>query len=121
MNAQAQEGSMFRPADSGIASALVNTSQQVGGSVGTPLLNTLATTAAASFVRTHVTGPAVLARATVHGNSVAFWAGAAIFAFGAVVCGYSLSGEVRARLPLPSRCRPITGRSGGTDLASSST
>jgi EmrB/QacA subfamily drug resistance transporter len=79
-----------RPADSGIASALVNTSQQVGGSVGTALLNTLATTAAASFVRTHLTGPAVLARATVHGNSVAFWTGAAIFAFGAVICGLLL-------------------------------
>ncbi|HET7048510.1 MAG TPA: MFS transporter [Solirubrobacteraceae bacterium] len=78
------------PADSGIASALVNTSQQVGGSIGTALLNTLATTAAASFVRTHATGAAVLARATVHGNSVAFWTGAAVFAVGAVVCGLLL-------------------------------
>jgi EmrB/QacA subfamily drug resistance transporter len=82
-----------RPADSGIASALVNTSQQVGGSVGTALINTLATTAAASFVSTHVTGPAVLARATVHGNSVAFWTGAGVFAFGAVVCGLLLQGR----------------------------
>ncbi len=79
-----------RPADSGIASALVNTSQQVGGSVGTALLNTLATTAAASFARTHVAGPAVLARATVHGNAVAFWTGAGVFAFGAVVSGILL-------------------------------
>lgn len=75
------------PADSGIASALVNTSQQVGGSVGTALLNTLATTAAATFVRTHLTGPAVLARAAVHGNTVAFWTGAGIFAVGAAACG----------------------------------
>jgi EmrB/QacA subfamily drug resistance transporter len=75
------------PADSGIASALVNTSQQIGGSVGTALLNTLATTAAASFLVRHTTGPGAVARATIHGNSVAFWAGAGVFAGGAVVCG----------------------------------
>ena len=76
-----------RPADNGIASALVNTSQQIGGSVGTALLNTLATTSAASFLISHATGPAAVARATIHGNSVAFWAGAGVFAAGAVVCG----------------------------------
>lgn len=75
------------PADSGIGSALVNTSQQIGGSVGTALLNTLATTATASFLISHPTGPADVARATVHGNAVAFWAGAGMFGLGAVVCG----------------------------------
>ena len=83
----------IRPEDSGIASALVNTSQQVGGSVGTALLNTLATIAAASFIRTHVTGPGLLAGATVHGNVVAFWTGAGVFAFGAIVCGLLLQGR----------------------------
>jgi EmrB/QacA subfamily drug resistance transporter len=77
----------LRPEDTGVGSALVNTSQQIGGSVGTALLNTLATTAAAHFLIRHARGPAAVARATVHGNSVAFWAGAAIFAVGAVVCG----------------------------------
>jgi EmrB/QacA subfamily drug resistance transporter len=75
------------PADSGIGSALVNTSQQIGGSIGTALLNTLATTATASFLISHPAGPAALARATIHGNSVAFWTGAGIFGLGAVVCG----------------------------------
>ena len=87
------------PADSGIASALVNTSQQVGGSVGTALLNTLATTAAASFVRTHATGPAVLARATVHGNTVAFWTGAGVLVFGAIVCGLLLQPRIVRAAP----------------------
>jgi Major Facilitator Superfamily len=91
----------IRPADSGIGSALVNTSQQIGGSVGTALLNTLATTAAASFLISHATGPAAVARATVHGNAVAFWVGAGIFGLGAVVCGLL----VRGRSPRPS---PIT-------------
>jgi EmrB/QacA subfamily drug resistance transporter len=86
------------PADSGIASALVNTSQQVGGSIGVALLNTLATTAAVSFARAHATSADVLARATIHGNTVAFWTGAGIFCAGAVVCGSLL----RARTPSPS-------------------
>ena len=40
-------------ADAGIASAMVNTSQQVGGSVGTALLSTIFASAAASFVSAH--------------------------------------------------------------------
>lgn len=88
-----------QPADSGIASALVNTSQQVGGSVGTALLNTLATNAAASFLISHPTGPAAVARATIHGNSVAFWAGAGVFAGGAVLCGLLVCG--RSPRPAP--------------------
>jgi EmrB/QacA subfamily drug resistance transporter len=96
----------IRPADSGIGSALVNTSQQVGGSVGTALLNTLATNAAASFLRSHPTGGDVLARATIHGNAVAFWTGAGIFAAGAAVCGLLIRGRtpqaVAAHEPLPA-------------------
>ena len=38
----------------GVASALVNTSQQVGGSIGTALLNTLAATAATGYLASHV-------------------------------------------------------------------
>ncbi|MDQ1526801.1 MAG: hypothetical protein QOG18_1414, partial [Microbacteriaceae bacterium] len=38
----------------GVASAMVNTSQQVGGSIGTALLNTLAATAASSYVASHL-------------------------------------------------------------------
>ena len=38
------------PRDAGVASAMVNTSQQVGGSIGTALLSTLAASAATSFV-----------------------------------------------------------------------
>jgi EmrB/QacA subfamily drug resistance transporter len=70
----------------GVASALVNTSQQVGGSIGTALLNTLAATAAASYVASHVPPTAaVVAEAAVHSYAVAYWWGAGIFAFGAVL------------------------------------
>ena len=44
--------------DSGVASALVNTMQQVGGSIGTAALSTVALTATASYLTAHHAGPA---------------------------------------------------------------
>ena len=72
--------------DAGVAGALVNTGQQIGGSIGTALLSTLAASAATSFI---AHGPAA---AAVHGYTTAFWWAAAIFAGGAVVCGLLLRG-----------------------------
>lgn len=70
----------------GVASAMVNTSQQVGGSIGTALLNTLAASAAADYVAAHLpSSPAVLADAAVHSYTTAYWWGAGFFAFGAVL------------------------------------
>jgi EmrB/QacA subfamily drug resistance transporter len=56
--------------DAGVASALVNTMQQVGGSLGTALLNTIAATATAHYLTAHGAGSIV--PATVHGYTVAF-------------------------------------------------
>jgi EmrB/QacA subfamily drug resistance transporter len=69
--------------DSGVASAMVNTTQQVGGSLGTALLNTVAATATASFIRAN--GPASTAAGLVHGYAVAFGVGAGLLAAAAVV------------------------------------
>jgi len=80
----------IRPHDAGVASATINVSQQIGGSIGTALLNTIATSAAATFIATHATGaltPALLAQAAVHSYVVAFWICAGIFAVAAVVVG----------------------------------
>jgi EmrB/QacA subfamily drug resistance transporter len=79
--------------DSGVASATVNVSQQIGGSIGTALLNTIATSAAASYVTAHAIGaptPALIAQASVHSYTVAFWVGAAVFAAAAVIVGLLL-------------------------------
>ena len=72
---------------------MVNTGQQIGGSIGTSLLNTLAASATAGYLTAHVTpaspvtaGPR-LALALVHGYTTAFWWSAAIFAAGALICG----------------------------------
>jgi hypothetical protein len=64
----------------------VNTSQQVGGSIGTALLNTLAATAATSYVASHVPPSAtVAAEAAVHSYSVAYRWGAGVFVLGAII------------------------------------
>jgi len=73
----------------GVASAMVNTSQQVGGSIGTALLNTLAATAATDYVASHLPPSAsVAAEAAVHSYATAYWWGAAFFAFGAVLTAF---------------------------------
>ncbi len=56
--------------DAGVASALVNTTQQVGGSLGTALLNTIAATATLHYIRDH--GARSAATGLVHGYTVAF-------------------------------------------------
>jgi EmrB/QacA subfamily drug resistance transporter len=82
-------------ADAGVASALVNTTTQVGGSLGTALLSTLAATAASSVVAGRQPSTALLAHAAVHGYTTAFWWAAGIFAVGAVLTALLLRGNAR--------------------------
>jgi EmrB/QacA subfamily drug resistance transporter len=73
--------------DAGVASAMVNTMQQVGGSLGIALLSTLAASATTSYLAGQRPTADMVAQATVHGYTTAFWWGVAIFATGAIVCG----------------------------------
>ncbi|MBN8866899.1 MAG: MFS transporter [Solirubrobacterales bacterium] len=77
-------------ADAGVASAMVNTCQQVGGSVGTALLSTISASAISAFASGKVPGPEFAAQAAVHGYTTAFWWSAAILATGAVVTAATL-------------------------------
>ena len=77
-------------ADAGVASATVNTMQQIGGSMGTALLSTLASSAASGYVAGKAPSAALAAGAAVHGYVTAFWWSAGIFAVGAIVCGLLL-------------------------------
>ncbi|MFJ2899601.1 MFS transporter [Streptomyces sp. NPDC087218] len=66
------------PRDSGVASAMVNTSQQVGGAIGTALLNTIAASAATAYAGSHAalgaTDPELLKlQSMVHGFTGAIW------------------------------------------------
>ena len=73
----------------GVASAMVNTSQQVGGSIGVALLNTLAATAAADYVSSNLPATAeVAAQAAIQSYATAYWWGAGFFAFGAVLAAF---------------------------------
>ncbi|HYB24403.1 MAG TPA: MFS transporter [Solirubrobacteraceae bacterium] len=73
------------PHDAGVASATVNANQQVGGSIGIALLSTVAATAVSGFVGGARPTPALMAAATVHGYTTAFFWSAGLFALGALV------------------------------------
>jgi EmrB/QacA subfamily drug resistance transporter len=82
------------PQDAGVASASVNTGQQLGGSIGTSLLNTVAASATAAYLTAHVTRATLVGgkpsavlttQALVHGYTRAFWWSVGIFVFGAIV------------------------------------
>jgi EmrB/QacA subfamily drug resistance transporter len=81
-----------QPDHAGSASALVNVTQQVGGSIGTALLNTVAISAALTFSQSHAASAPVgkhqasmlMLQAQVHGYTSAFWWGAVFFVIGAI-------------------------------------
>lgn len=81
------------PRDAGVASALVNTTQQVGGSLGIALLNTIYATVVANHVRSHGTSADSQAHAAVSGYATSFvWS--AVFFFVSLILVVAL---VRAR------------------------
>jgi hypothetical protein len=88
-----------RDHDAGVASALVNTTQQIGGSLGTALLNTIAATATTGYITAH--GAAQTSQGVVHGYTVAFTWG-----LGALVLASVLS------LVLVTKQRPQAGVEG---------
>jgi EmrB/QacA subfamily drug resistance transporter len=95
--------------DAGIASAMVNTSQQVGGSVGTALLSTIFASSAAGFVSSHAHTAGLASAASIHGYTTAFAWAAALFAAGLLVATVVLprDGATRAR---------VANAEAGTDL-----
>ena len=75
------------PHDAGVGSASINTAQQVGGSIGTALLNTLAASAAAAFLVGRALTPLTRSEAALHSYTTAFLWSAGIFVIGAIVSG----------------------------------
>jgi Major Facilitator Superfamily len=80
-------------ADAGAASAMANTAPQVGGSIGTALLSTLAASATSSYLTGTHASANLVARAAVHGYTTAFWWSAGIFAAGALTTGLLVRGK----------------------------
>jgi sugar phosphate permease len=87
--------------ENGIASAMVNTSQQVGGSIGVALLSTITATAISSQLA-EATGrptPADVLAADVHGYTTAFYWAGAVFVL-AAICAFGL---LRAKTRPPAQ------------------
>jgi EmrB/QacA subfamily drug resistance transporter len=86
--------------DAGVASAMVNTMQQVGQSVGTALLNTIAISATTSYLTGHAAGTAPSAAlqglSVLHGYTTAFWWAAGILAAACLICSVLLRRGVLA-------------------------
>ena len=80
--------------DAGVASATINTGMQLGGSIGTSLLNTIFASTVAGYIAAHLSpatvvhgrpGPQLTGLAAIHGYTTAFWWSAAILTFGAII------------------------------------
>jgi EmrB/QacA subfamily drug resistance transporter len=98
------------PQDSGVTSATVNTSQQVGGSIGTALLNTIATTSSTAYIAAHLHSPAqkalITSKGIVHGYTVAIWWAVAVMLLAGLVAGLMVTARApkhaaTAQAPVP--------------------
>ncbi|MYX96925.1 DHA2 family efflux MFS transporter permease subunit [Streptomyces sp. SID486] len=80
-----------QPRDAGVASAMVNTSQQVGGAIGTALLNTIAASATTSYIKDHIAAASakpqqlVKLEGMVHGYTAAIWVAVGILALASLI------------------------------------
>ncbi|MFD5258299.1 MFS transporter [Streptomyces bobili] len=75
------------PADAGVGSASVNTMQQVGGSIGTALLSSLAAGAATDFLAGKQPTPDLIAQSALESYSTAYGWSALFFVAGMIICG----------------------------------
>jgi hypothetical protein len=100
-----------RREDSGVASALVNTMQQVGGSIGVSALSTIALTAVTSYLAAHHTGPLAASIAATHGYTLAFAVSAGVLVLGAVLAMFLVPSrrqlaELRSAAPAAAAAAP---------------
>lgn len=99
------------PRDTGVASAMVNAVQEVGGSIGTVLLNSIAAGATATYLGTRRTGgadpsEALRLEAMVHGFAVATWWAIGILVLAALLAVIMIT----ARPGDPGRDGPASGK-----------
>ena len=93
--------------DTGVASAMINTMQQVGGSLGTALLSSIFASAVTSYATSHAPGPGLEAAATVHGYTVAFWVGAALFVLAAIAVAALIKPTRQTREAIAREAEPV--------------
>jgi hypothetical protein len=115
------------PRDAGVASATVNTGQQLGGSIGTSLFNSIAASAAASYITSHLVfhgHPSkaavalVQAQGALHGYTTVFWVGMCLFLGGAVIVGLLMrSGPLQAPAQGAPAASAVTEAAGTAEVA----
>jgi hypothetical protein len=74
--------------DTGVASALINTGQQIGGSISTALLTTVASSATTDYLTSHKLSALAAAQAGVEGYTATLAWGAGFFVVGAVLAAF---------------------------------
>ena len=89
-------------ADAGVASGLINTSQQIGGAIGVAVATTIATTLTANYVDVHPGASALSGGALTHGFQAAFYVLAGIAVFGAVVAAVLTESHSRVAVAEPA-------------------
>ncbi|MEU5210812.1 MFS transporter [Streptomyces sp. NPDC020742] len=102
------------PHDAGVTSATVNTAQQVGGSIGTALLNTIAASTSAAYIAGRLAEAArraggqgltpavregVVKAGVVHGFTVAIGVGSAIMLVAALIAGVLVNARPPQQAP----------------------
>ncbi|WP_052864666.1 MFS transporter [Streptomyces niger] len=104
-----------RAQDAGVASAMVNTSQQVGGAIGTALLNTIAAGATTAYARSHAAGArsadVLQLQSMVHGYTTAIWWAAGILALASAIA------FVFVNTGRPGAGTPVASSADGADAA----
>ena len=90
-----------RPADAGIASGLISTSQQIGGAIGVAAATTIATTFTAHYVDSHAGISPLSGAALTHGFQIAFYALAATAAVAAGLAALLIESQ-----PAPAKREP---------------
>jgi EmrB/QacA subfamily drug resistance transporter len=88
-----------RPADAGIASGLISTSQQIGGAIGVAAATTIATTFTSRYVSSHAGTTAFSGPALVHGFQIAFYVLAGAAAVGGILAAVLIE-------PRPAQAEP---------------
>ncbi|MBF6466880.1 MFS transporter [Nocardia beijingensis] len=89
--------------DAGVASAMINTSQQVGGSIGTALLSTIAASAATDYLSTRTPDPLTIAQSAIESYTTSFWWATAIFVAGGILTAVLMPSAA----PVPAEGEPV--------------
>lgn len=77
----------------GVASGLINTSQQIGGAIGVAVATTIATTFTGHYLNAHPGSTALSGGALTHGFEIAFYLLAAVAAIGGVLALLMIEGR----------------------------